>query len=409
MSIDRNRFSAAGSALGYLVQVEYALLIALRRMDYEVSLRLSLETADDITFEVDGFPTELWQTKHHVDRQGSLGDASPDLWKSLHNWIETSNDRSACFLFSTATASDGTAAKLLGPTESGERNVSVARERLDTTARAGGNRRSAGYYAKYLSLEANKRTELLNRVVVLDAETCGEDLTDQLLATVRKATVAQRRLPLVERLRGWWHGRSIAHLTRVARRENDWIDVQEIEDQLLQIAQSLRDENLPLDYEDQPEPTDGEVDEDDRVFVEQLKIILLSHERIRQAVYDHNRAFLQRSRWQREQLLKIGELDKYDRRLIEEWKRVFLPLEDPATGYVISDDDKRKNARDTYYKLQNRALPEIRTEVRSGYVPLGSMHILADRLQIGWHSDWLELLKHRIAEAQGTEGGRAVA
>lgn len=96
-NIIANRFSAAGSAIGYLAQVEYALLIALERMDHEESLRLSLETVDDIVFENEDDSLELWQTKHHIGRRGSLGDASPDLWKSINNWIESTDDRSACF------------------------------------------------------------------------------------------------------------------------------------------------------------------------------------------------------------------------------------------------------------------------------------------------------------------------
>lgn len=55
-NVDSNRFSAAGSALGYLAQVECALLDALRRMDTDVALRLSIETVDDITFDVEGQP-----------------------------------------------------------------------------------------------------------------------------------------------------------------------------------------------------------------------------------------------------------------------------------------------------------------------------------------------------------------
>ena len=148
--VDNNRFSAAGSALGYLAQVEYALLIALQRMDTEDGLRLSLETVDDITFEVEGQPQELWQTKHHVDRQGSLGDASPDLWKTLHNWLETSDERSACFLYTTAMAKADTAAGLLGPVRSRE-EVVAAREKLDAVAHAAGNAASADYYERYLS------------------------------------------------------------------------------------------------------------------------------------------------------------------------------------------------------------------------------------------------------------------
>jgi len=394
-----NRFSAAGSALGYLAQVEYTLLIALQRMDNEENLRLSLETADDITFEAEGQPAELWQTKHHINRQASIGDASPDLWKTLHNWIETSDNRSACFLFTTATAPDGSASSMLGPTKSSQ-DVATAQETLDAVALAAGNASSAAYYARYLSLDAGQRAELLSRVTVFDGATGGENITDDLIATVRKAAIRQRRGPLVERLRGWWHGRAMAHLSAIARGEQDWIDIQEIEEQLLLITQSLRDDNLPLDYSDEPEPTRGEVDEDDRIFIEQLKLILLHRERIRQAVYDHNRAFLQRSRWQREQLLAIGELDAYDRRLAEEWKRVFLPLEELPSGDETSNDEKRAGARQLYGRIQERILPEIRSEVRSGYVPLGSLHILADRLQIGWHPDWIDLLKHRLAEVQ---------
>jgi hypothetical protein len=126
-------------------------------------------------------------------------------------------------------------------------------------------------------------------------------------------------------------------------------------------------------------------------------------------VYDHNRAFLQRSRWQREQLLAIGELDAYDRRLVEEWRRVFLPLEEPSSDDETSDEDKRSNARALYARLQERALPEIRAEVRSGYIPLGSLHILADRLEIGWHPDWVNLLKERLAEVQRAQEARGVA
>ncbi len=146
-SVDSNRFGAAGPALGYLAQVEYALLIALQRMDTEDTLKLSLETVDDITFEIEGRPRELWQTKHHVRRQGSLGDSSPDLWKTLHNWIETSEECSACFLLTTATAQSGTAASLLGSTRSHD-DVAVARRKLDGVAQAGGNAASADYYAR---------------------------------------------------------------------------------------------------------------------------------------------------------------------------------------------------------------------------------------------------------------------
>jgi hypothetical protein len=105
----------------------------------------------------------------------------------------------------------------------------------------------------------------------------------------------------------------------------------------------------------------------------------------------------------------VNELDAYDRRLVEEWKRVFLPLEEPSSDEEASDEDKRDNARRLYARLQERTLPDIRAEVRSGYIPLGSLHVLADRLEIGWHPDWVDLLKHRLAEVQSGEEAQGVA
>jgi hypothetical protein len=60
-------FSAAGPALGYLVQVEYALLLLLQRMDEEDQCAVSIETLDDITFHDDvGTATEKL---HSVSRR----------------------------------------------------------------------------------------------------------------------------------------------------------------------------------------------------------------------------------------------------------------------------------------------------------------------------------------------------
>jgi hypothetical protein len=84
-----NPFSAADSALGYLYQVRTALLWALRRLKVGSEFLVSLETLDDVTFEVKGGTVEeLLQTKHHLNRGAALTDASEDLWKTLRVWFE---------------------------------------------------------------------------------------------------------------------------------------------------------------------------------------------------------------------------------------------------------------------------------------------------------------------------------
>ena len=105
----------------------------------------------------------------------------------------------------------------------------------------------------------------------------------------------------------------------------------------------------------------------------------------------------------------MGELDEYDRRLVEEWSRVFLPLGEASPDDQPGEDSKRRNAQQSYQRLQERTLTEIRAGVRSGYIPLGSLHLLADRLEIGWHPDWLELLKYRLAGVEKAAKPEGVA
>lgn len=404
---DSNRFSAAGPALGYLAQIEYALLFALNRMEGSVSLRLSIETADDIVFEAEGRPTELWQTKHSINKRGSVTDSSEDLWKTLHNWIAESDDDSLCFLFTTSAAPEGSAAGLLGVTRT-DTDIAGARERLNAAASTSQNSSLQNYFKAYLDLSNGERLDLLRRVTVLDQASRAAEITDELIGAVRKAVRPNRRLPLVERLRGWWHGRAMNHLNIVAEGGTDWIDISEIEEQLLDIAQELRDDALPLDYTNEPRPNAQDADSDDRIFVEQLKLIMLHNRRISLAIYDHNRAFLQRSRWQRDQLLGISELAEYDQRLIEEWERAFLPLSQTDDHPKYSSAPER-DAVERYAGLEGKVLPELRPAIRASYVPTGSLHILADRLEIGWHPNWIELLRHRFAEVETTKNGREVA
>lgn len=391
-------FSAAGPALGYLAQVDYALLAALERMDTEDDFAVSLETLDDIVFhhaETDD-ATEKWQSKHTVDGPRSLSDSSVDLWKTLGNWIaEPGDSRTRLVLLAVATA--GEAAGRLRP--GSDRDVAGAQQRLERAARESTNASSGAYRSAFLALSPDDRTALLDRVEVVDGAVPVAEIQPALERAVRKSVKAQRRTALVDRLCGWWHKRAIALLDAVAKGEVDRIGAAELEAELLEIADSLRDENLPIDFLDMAEPTDHEVSESDRIFVAQLRLVALGSERLRKSIYDHNRAFAQRSRWQRDELLEVGELGRYDRELKEAWERYFLPVGDDDAA-DLDDEAIRRHARERFADLDRSDLAPIRRDVRQGWVARGSLHVIADRLEIGWHPKWLEHLRDRLGEVQ---------
>jgi hypothetical protein len=276
---------------------------------------------------------------------------------------------------------------------------------LERTARESQSEANKSYYEAFLGLSPENRKALLDRVDVIDEMADVASVADDLMRAVRKSVIPRRRTALVERLRGWWHARAIAHLDAVANGRADRITAAELEERLLAIADTLRDENLPIDVLDFPQPSEQEVSEDDRIFVAQLLLIAMGSQRMRKCIYDHNRAFAQRSLWQRDRLLEVGELGRYDAELIEAWERFFVPLSDEP-GEEITEEELKAAALKAFGELDQSDLAPIRRDVRSGFIARGSLHVIADRLEIGWHPKWIEHLQHRLAEARDT-GERA--
>jgi hypothetical protein len=285
--------------------------------------------------------------------------------------------------------------------------VVSAQERLERTARTSSSTGNAAYYTAFLALTTEQRRALLDRVEIFDGVLPVAEVQPLLERAVRKSVRPQRRTALVDRLRGWWHKRAIAHLDAVARGLPDCIGAGEIESELLEIADALRDENLPIDVLDMAEPTDQEVSESDRIFVAQLRLVALSSERLRKSIYDHNRAFAQRSRWQRDRLLEVGELSRYDRELKESWESFFLPVGDD--DQAADENTMRRQARERFAELDRSNLAPIRRDVREGWVARGSLHVIADRLEIGWHPQWLAHLQERLVETRDDPATEAAA
>ena len=83
MNTKEKTFTAASSAAGYYYQARFALFESLRLVYGDDSIDVAIERFDDVSFEKEGQPLELLQTKHHINKIGDLTDTSVDLWKTL--------------------------------------------------------------------------------------------------------------------------------------------------------------------------------------------------------------------------------------------------------------------------------------------------------------------------------------
>jgi len=394
-------FSAAPSLVGYLFQCRYALLESLNRLRNERQFSVSIETIDDVVFATEGQPPDLLQTKHHLNAAANLTDASPELWKTLRVWCEEIAqgqipEHAILFLVTTATASEGTAAYYL---RGGERlrDVPTALERLTVTVQSSTNQSLTDAFNAFKNLDAAQKLAFLSAVYVLDGVPNINDMDASLRKAVYFAAPQKHLASYLQRLEGWWFQRSVKQLTDANRLP---ILSEELADETARIREQFKDDALPID-DDIITALVDESGYQDRVFVEQLKLILIGNPRIAQAIRDYYRAFEHRSRWMREDLLLVGDLERYEDRLLEEWNIRFHQMRDDA-GDAATEDAKRAAAIALYKWIETGAHARIRANVSEPSIARGTYQILSDCGRVGWHHDFAERIKH-LLEAEGAE------
>jgi hypothetical protein len=166
----------------------------------------------------------------------------------------------------------------------------------------------------------------------------------------------------------------------------------EIEAQMSDLREQFKQDSLRID----DDLLDFDLDEATQIahagstFVRQLEIIAAGKRRIAGAVRDYYRAFTQRSRWLRNDLVLIGDLTQYERRLIEEWELVFEGVRDEL-GQPAAETAQKKAAREVLLWAEHVSLP-IRPGVTEPFITRGSLHMLADEVRLGWHPEFRERL-----------------
>lgn len=387
-----NPFSAVDATLGYLYQVRSALLWALRRLKGEPDFLVSVETLDDVTFETTGGDaTDLLQTKHHRKGAAPLTDASPDLWKTLRIWFEGHGSgqippNANLYLVTTGMAPDGTAASRLRATS---RDVPAAKQALDATASSSTNQANKRGYEVYLKATSTERIAVLDRVTIIDASPTVADIDGELRQEVFWAAGKEHHGPFLDRLEGWWLRRVLRQLTDAAQ---DRVGSAELEAQMSDLREQFKQEALPID-DDLLEFTLDDATKaahEDSTFVRQLEIIKAGKRRIAAAIRDYYRAFEQRSRWLRDDLIVGLDLHKYEKRLSEEWEVVFEAMRDDL-GDAATDEAKEQAARSVLAWAERTTIP-IRPSVIEPFLCRGSLHLLADDARIGWHPEFRDRL-----------------
>jgi len=393
------QFGAAASAAGYLYQARLGLALALPHVHVSTGLEVSIELLDDVAFEKGGTPAELLQTKHHLNRAANLTDASSDLWKTIRVWAahvtadpslpgrcrlalvttgKAPDDSAACFLRSQAGLRDGQ-----------RRDPEEALRLLTVVARTSRNQDLASSFDAFLSLSPEMRASLLASIDVLDGQPTLSELEAVLEEHLRLAVPRGKAAAARELLEGWWWPRVCnALMSNPPGR----IAIADLETKLEEVREWFRRDALPITFADAV-PSDEEAAGYEAFrFVRQLQGIGIGRQRITNAKRDYYRAFAQRSQWLRDHLTLDDEVAAFEATLTEEWEARFEAMCDDH-----ADPDYEATALQAagvviYRWVEAEArFPFRGADVR--FVCVGSYHMLADHLRVGWHRDFRTMFK----------------
>ncbi|HMV51487.1 MAG TPA: hypothetical protein PLD20_12085 [Blastocatellia bacterium] len=393
-------FSANASALGYFYQSRYALFLLLSRA--EADAELCVERLDDISFERDGSAIELLQTKHHIKATASLSDASTALWKTLRVWSAALVENkirpgeTILTLVTTGRAPKDSAAAKLRPHPTRDRDHQAALKILREVADQSDSRTNRPAYEAFRNLSDRQQSELVMSIQLLDASPNILDTGGRILDQLRLSTRPQFLEAVYERIEGWWFNRLIQHLSADSTAP---ILYRELLDQINDLQEQYHTDNLPIEFLpieflDAIAPDEQKLGAKERLFIEQLRLVAVAAPRIRKAINDYYRAFQQRSKWVREDLLLVGELETYERRLVDEWERLFERMKENL-GDHAEETTLQHEGRALFNAVEDLEL-NIRPRCNEPYIMRGSFHLLANQLRVGWHADFVQRLNQLL-------------
>jgi hypothetical protein len=404
MTADRtDRFSAAEQGLGYLYQPRFALLQILQ-LPEETSV--FVEKDDDLDFVDASGRKTLGSLKHKVPGE-RLTNLSTDFWKSVRIWFARYKEGGRIesthrfYLFTTNEVSETSFLKEFLPTAIVRSADDPTRTTLADAALAETQSELIQQIANELhTLNESEQIDFWRRITIFDRAPRVDDIPGLIVNRHMRSIRREYRNSVFERLEGWWHDIVLALLTR---KRSLPIYGYEVSDKLTAFADEYKADNLPITF--RGKVPDGEIDtnNDDRLFVRQLREIGVSSARIRNAILDYYRAYEQRSAWAREQLLVSGELEEYEDRLEDEWSRyrdvVFEKLDQESAESVLREAGQRLYQ---WADLEsgNISSLRIRERVTEPYVVRGCFHILANITplpRIYWHPLFLNRLRELLA------------
>lgn len=393
-----------GQYLGYSLQTTRAVV---RLLDARPGSFVSVEALDDVAQSGPSGDTTLVQAKSVGRRTNPIADRSPELWKTLANWVRSANNgdidlgrtefeifvsrkRTGAFAhsFDTArTVADATAA------------LATAKAALHGSARTGGRGRRRNVpaaLAPHLAVifgDISIAAEVIARMRL--AFGSGRSMVD-VLAPLRTKVISEHVLEIVATQMLGWVKQTLDALIEQGRPALVATDAFNLE----LGAFVRRVDRFEILNSFAPNPTQEAVDLElqSRVYVKQLDLLGSDYDTKLAAATDFLRASVNRSVWAARGLVHRTSFDELEERLKRTWR-----AKRDAVTIQASEHPPERQGLLLYSECSQIDASLDGRPVPSHFGP-GCYHAMADTLDIGWHPHYKERLSAAPPRSDGEEG-----
>lgn len=374
------KYTASGSAAGYLFQPEVALKML---SEADADAEIAIEADDDVAERIDDSTTQRAQLKHQIEPHSAFTDSSQALWKTLSIWIEAAVngefDASQCklLLVTNGRVSNCFIRKVVESRSKKDRKTLVDQML---------NRTFSETVEPYVKVVRKHNRRIVHKVFdciqIVDSHTLNK-------ATYKNRTMANLQLTLTEEhdyvyqgLLGWIHANTI-EMWRQKRPA--WISKKNFSNHyqtLLRRLSLYKKIGLPAHLISVSSTArDSEIN---RLYVQQLRAVKADEETISDAILDFVRCNTERARLAMEGDATADDWIEFDSSLTRYWSK----------KEKVSRLSPQKTQEETGIALYFEMLlheAEIGGLKMQQYLTHGTFHRLSNNLDVGWHPRYREL------------------
>ena len=383
--------NASSQALGYLYQVQCALLFLLDSEDEDI--KVCIEKFDDISFHKDQNVIEQLQLKYH-SKDGNITNSSVDFWRTLKVWIDAINadvtllDSTKFYIITTnSIATDSVIEKIKKVKKNDKDEIDKIYNELKQIADDGiktNNPKSQShkFYSAFINFQQSQAKSLINSIVIIPDYYKPTEINEKILSKLKLFTSKRTEKYVFDTLTGWWYEKAIKCLEAS---NPTFITYDEVRQKINYIVSEIKAESLPVDV------TKKEIEaikagKNIQNIISQMQLIGANEGKIKLALQNYYKAYAQRSKWIKDALIYSDELDTYDQKLFSEWEYQFIDATDNINE-TTNEMDKIETGKQIYNRLMNKDIP-IRTNLNDNSISRGSYNSLSNDLTIGWHPDY---------------------